>query len=356
MRALQTEEDWTEVLATSSRIEALNVRRSADQEASDLLSRLLAENFLDVSDQELLTHLRRLAADNSLLSATRLSAAMLGMAASDNGFDAENLQEFYELSSAIRPDSEQARLAELRCKVIYETALGSFAAAEVAACELIAGAEATRDEAEVCSALKFAHYPPRRTGAFAMARLRLDRAITIAGRHKRLHAGATISDFLAGLHLDYGLYEIAESISHDVTQQLSQFGRVFRQQSAAETRAQALLFLGRADEARVLVATPEVVLGRGKRRPQFMSLASTLLLATIDRNRLAAEQCVTAFDGIRDRLFRHAGGDSLAIAFARGVAFLRGNAAALEFVAWYVSDARRDRLPVPSLLTETANL
>jgi hypothetical protein len=354
MRALQTEEDWTEVLATSSRIEALNVRRSADQEASDLLSRFFAESFLDVGDHELLTHLRRLAADDSLTSATRLTAAMLGMAASDNAYDADGLRAFYEQAAGMRPDSTQARLAGLKCQVIYETALGSFDAAEAAACDLIAVANATCDDAELCSALKFAHYPPRRTGNFALARQRLEQAMAIATRHKRLHAKATVSDVLAGTHLDYGLYDIAVSFTRDVTDHAERLGGVFRQQSALDTRAQALLFLDRAEEARSIIHAPDAILARGRRRPQFMNLASTSLLATYDRNAGVIRRCIAAFDEVRDRLFKHAGADSIAIAYARGLAYTQSTAAAEEFVQWYLSVARRDTLPAPNLLIRAA--
>jgi DNA-binding SARP family transcriptional activator len=351
MRALQTEEAWVEVLATSSRIEALDLRRSADQVASDLLSRLLAEWWLGMSDVELLTHLRHITADEQVSSSTRLTAAMLGMAACDNGFDAPGLRAFYDEASAVRRDSAAAQIAGLKGEVIYETSLGSFEAAETAARALIAVARGTGDDAEEFAALKFAHYPPRRTGDFALARRRLELAMAITSRHKRAHAMATISDFLAGLHLDYGHYDVAETLTHEVTDHPDQLGGVFRQQSALDTRAQALLFLGRHEDARPLIAPLDAVFARGRRRPQYMSLASTTLLAAFDGNRGLTERCVAAFDEVRDRLFRHAGGDSFAIAYARGLAFARGMPAAREFVDWFITTARRDTLPLPQLLT-----
>ncbi|MBM3907030.1 MAG: AAA family ATPase [Gemmatimonadetes bacterium] len=349
-RALQTEEAWSDVLATTARIESLDLRRSADQAASDLLSRLFAQWWLGSGDSALLTQLRRVTADHQVSSATRLNAAMLGMAVCDNCLEAEELRLFFEQSAGIDRDSLQAQLAGLKCEVIYETSLGSFERAETSAGKLLAVARDSGDEVELFSALKFAHYPPRRTGDFTLGHRRLEQALAISVRRKREHAKATVVDLFAGLHFDYGFYEQAETIAHDVTEHPDLIGGVFRQQSARETRAQALLFLGREEEARPLVSPPAMAMAGGRRRPQYMSLASTTLLATFDRDKGVVLECVAAFDEVRDRLFRNAGGDSLAIAFARGLAYTRGHAASAEFVHWYLTVARRGTLPVPSLL------
>ncbi|MBA4073266.1 MAG: hypothetical protein C0497_15805, partial [Gemmatimonas sp.] len=83
-RAQQTDEVWEDVLETISRTLSLAVDWTPDQQADLELSRLSAEWSLGADDSSMLTRLRQIIGDDHLLNSTRLAAAVLGMAASDN--------------------------------------------------------------------------------------------------------------------------------------------------------------------------------------------------------------------------------------------------------------------------------
>jgi hypothetical protein len=118
-----------------------------------------------------------------------------------------------------------------------------------------------------------------------------------------------------------------------------------------DTRAIALCLAGRCDEARHLVATPDEVMARGHRRTQYWSLAAALLVATCDGNTKRMDACLSEFDAVRHRLFRHSGSDVIAVAYASALLAARGDPAAVEFARWYALEARRDQLPLPVQLT-----
>lgn len=349
-RAQQTDEIWEEMLQTISRAEALELSWTPDMKAGLELSRLSAEWWLGSDDVSMVSRLRQLTVDEQVRSGTRLSSAVLGMAASDNFLDAEGIRWFYDAIAEIPSIEEADEQSRLKCIVIYETAVGDLHAAEAAGRKLIASARQLNDQAALINAMRFAHYPARRLGDFDAAHKRLGIAAELADRFKRPHARAAIADLLAGLHLDYGYCEQAIAYTHQVTDHPKALGGAFRQQSALDTRALALCMCGRHSEARAIVSPSETILARGKRRVQFMSLAASLLVALHDKADREIAECLNAIDLVRDRLFRHTGHDLIAIAYAGGLEYSRGRRAAAEFVGWYLAEARRDRLPIPGQL------
>ena len=303
----------------------------------------------------MIARLRQFTGDDQLPHSTRLTAAVLGMAASDNGLDAESIRWFYASIAGLGVSEASDELALLKCTIIFETAIGDLSKAEDAAKTLVAKARQLQDTAALISALRYAHYPPRRLGDLLLARERLQSALQLAERYKRPHARAVIADLLGGLSLDYGLYEDAIRLTHEVTDQLKSLGGAFRQQSAVDTRAIALCLAGRCDEARHLVSTPGEVMARGHRHTQFWSLAAALLVATLDGDNGRIDACLSEFDSIRDRLFRHSGSDVIAVAYAFALKRTRGRRSAEEFAHWFAFEARRDRLPLPVQLAELLN-
>ena len=91
-------------------------------------------------------------------------------------------------------------------------------------------------------------------------------------------------------------------------------------------------------------------MARGRRRTQFWSLAAALLVATYDGDIRRIDACLSEFDAVRDRLFRHCGSDVIAVAYASALLWARGRHTAVEFAHWYAFEARRDRLPLPTQL------
>lgn len=352
IRAQQADESWDEVLETISRTLALDVDWTPDQQAVLELSRLSAEFSMDADDSSLIARLRHLIGDDQLRNSTRLSAAVLGMAASDNEFDADGIRWFYSCIAALAVSEASDELTLLKCTVIFQTAIGDLSKAEVAAKALISKARRLQDPAALISALKFAHYPARRLGELALARERLENALQVADRYKRPHARAAILSNLGGLNLDYGQYEEAIRLTHEVTDPPTLLRGTYRHHSAVDTRAIALCLAGRSDEARELVAQPSVVLARGRRRSPFFSLAATLLVAVCDGDAKRTAACLSELDAVRDRLFRHSGPDVIAVAYAAGLLSARGQKAAVEFARWYAFTARRDRLPLPAQLAQ----
>lgn len=349
-RAQQTDEVWEDVLETISRTLTLAVDWTPDQQADLELSRLSAEWSLGTDDSSMLTRLRQIISDDHLHNSTRLAAAVLGMAASDNGLDADGIRWFYSSIAGLDVADASDKLALLKCTIIFETAIGDLSKAEDAAKALVAQARRLQDTAALIGALKFAHYPPRRLGYLPLARERLQSAMQLAERYRRPHARATIVDLLGGLNLDYGNYEEAIKLTHDVTDQPKPLGGAFRQQSAMDTRALALCLAGKCDAARQLVSPPSQVMARGRRRMQFFSLAASLLVATCDGDTQRIDACLSELDSVRDRLFRHSGLDVIAVAYATAILSARGQRAAVEFAHWYAFVARRDRLPLPTQL------
>lgn len=347
IRAQQADEVWDQVLETTSRTLALDVDWTPDQQAVLDLSRLSAEFAMDTDDSSMIARLRQLIGDDQLRNSTRLSAAVLGMAASDNGFNADGIRWFYSSIAGLVVSEASDELALLKCTVIFETAIGDLSKAEYAAKALVTQARRLQDPAALISALRFAHYPARRLGQLALARERLENALQIADRYKRPHARAAIVGHLGGLNLDYGHYEEAIRLTHEVTDHPTPLRATFRQHSAVDTRAIALCLAGRSDAARELVSTPSAVMARGRRRSQFFSLAATLMVATCDGDTKRIDACLSELDAVRDRLFRHSGPDVIALAYAAGLASARGGQAAVEFARWYAFEARRDRLPLP---------
>lgn len=351
MRAQQTDEAWEEVLETISRTLALDIDWTPDQQAVLELSRLSAEWAVGTDDSSMITRLRQLIGDDQLPNSTRLAAAVLGMAASDNGLDANSIRWFYSSIAGLDVSEASDELALLKCTIIFETAIGDLSKAEDAAKALVAQARRMQDTAALISALRFAHYPPRRLGQLPLARERLQSALQIAERYKRPHARAVIVDLLGGLNLDYGHYEEAIRLTHEVTDHPKALGGAFRQQSAVDTRALALCLAGKCDAARQFVSAPSQVMARGRRRTQFLSLAATLLVATHDGDTRSVDACLSELDSVRERLFRHSGLDVIAIAYATALLSARGRRVAVEFARWYAFVARRDQLPLPVQLT-----
>lgn len=351
MRAQQTDEAWEEVLETISRTLALDIDWTPDQQAVLELSRLSAEWAVGTDDSSMITRLRQLIGDDQLPNSTRLAAAVLGMAASDNGLDANGIRWFYSSIAGLDVSEASDELALLKCTIIFETAIGDLSKAEDAAKALVAQARRMQDTAALISALRFAHYPPRRLGQLPLARERLQSALQIAERYKRPHARAVIVDLLGGLNLDYGHYEEAIRLTHEVTDHPKALGGAFRQQSAVDTRALALCLAGKCDAARQFVSAPSQVMARGRRRTQFLSLAATLLVATHDGDTRSVDACLSELDLVRERLFRHSGLDVIAIAYATALLSARGRRVAVEFARWYAFVARRDQLPLPVQLT-----
>lgn len=354
MRAQQSQELWDEVLITIDRVAAIDLTWTPDLVAALELSRLGAEWWLGTTSASMVERLRKMTADEDVSSGARLSAAALGMAASDDSLDAESIRWFYSAASDIAPACIAEELSLLKCRLIFETAIGDLDKAERHGQQLIALARRSGDETAQIVALRFAHYPPRRLGDEELALSRLDSAARIADRLKREHTRATITDLIAGVHLDYGRPEQAVVFTHAVTDNQHILGGAFRQKSARDTRALALCLTGNFEAARQYVGTPDQVLAQGRRRAQFMSLSATLLLATSDRDVACAERCLCEIDSVRERVFRHPGQDIIALAYATGLAVFRGRDSAVEFAHWFVRTARRDRLPLPSLLRELA--
>ncbi len=352
IRAQQTEEFWEELLETIVRAAALDIFRTPDELAGLELARLGAEWWLGTGEASMSARLREIAIDEQLSTKFRLAAAVLGMSAADNTQDADGITWFYRATCDLDATDGTDELAALKCTVIYETAIGDLEKAEYAGGRLVTLARRLQDNAELISALKFAHYPARRMGAFPSALERLQQAARIAERYKRPHAQATIADLLAGLHLDYGFYDEAIQFSRQVTDHPKALGGAFRQQSALDTRALALCLSARYEEARPLVAPALQVISRGTQRAHFMSLAATLLLACHDKDANAVEECLQAIDKARQRLFRHSGPDLIAIAYASGLALNRGTKSATDFARWYAMEARRDTLALPRQLSE----
>ncbi|MHB1096861.1 MAG: AAA family ATPase [Gemmatimonadaceae bacterium] len=351
IRAQQADEVWDDVLETIARTLALDLDWTPDQQADLELSRMSAEWSMGTDDVSMLTRLRQIISEDHLLNSTRLAAAVLGMAASDNGLDADSIRWFYSSIAGLDVADANDELALLKCTIIFETAVGDLSKAENAARALVAQARRLQDAAALISALKFAHYPPRRLGQLSLARERLQNALQIADRYKRPHARALIVDLLGGLNLDYGHYEEAIRLTHEVTDHPTPLRGDLRRESAVDTRAMALCLAGRSDTARGLVSAPSVIMARGRRRRQFMSLAATLLVATHDGDTQCMEACLSEMDTVRDRLFRHSGLDVVALAYAEALACTRGREAAVEFVRWYAFEVRRDQLPLPAQLT-----
>ena len=349
-RALQTEEIWSEVLGTISRTLALDIPWTPDQLAGLELARLRAEWRLGSDATAMLSTLRDLSSDEQLASGTRLASAVLGMAASDNALDVASIAWFHRALNDTEAIGESDQFEMLKGRVIFETALGSLERAEEAGSALLKLARRMGDDAALISALEYAHYPPRRKGSFTTARARLLQAAGLADRYKRPHARATISDLLAGLHLDYGYFDQAILHTFSVTDPPDAFGGEFRQQSALDTRAMAYCLLEQFDNARELVSSPAAVVARGRQRAQYMSLAATLMLAVHDQDQDTVKTCLEEFDAVHDRLFLHSGLDSVAVGYATGLDFVRGRKVAGEFVSWYASQARRDTLPLPHAL------
>ncbi len=350
MRAQQAGEVWEGVQETIARTLALEVDSTPDQEAVLELSRFSADWSVGKDDSSMIARLRQLTGDDQLPNSTRLTAAVLGMAASDNGLDSDSIRWFYTRVAGLAVSEASDELALLKCTIIFETAIGDLTRAEDAAKTLLARARRFQDTASLISALRFAHYPPRRLGNMPLSRERLQSALRIAERYKRPYARAAIADLLGGLSLDYGLYEDAIRLTNEVTEQLKPLGGAFRQQSAVDTRAIALCLAGRVDAARHLVTDPSEVMARGGRRTQFWSLAATLLVATHDRDTKRIDECLSEFDAVRDRLFRHSGSDIIAVAYSSALFRVRGTRAAVQFARWYTLGARRDRLPLPKQL------
>ncbi len=355
MRAQQTDEVWEEVQETISRALALDVDWTPDQQAVLELSRLSADWSLGTDDASMIARLRQLAGDDQLPHSTRLTAAVLGMAASDNGLDADSIRWFYASIAGLRVSEASDVLALLKCTLIFETAVGDLSKAEAAAKSLVAQARQLQDTAALISALRFAHYPPRRLGDLPLARERLESALQIAERYKRPHARAAIADLLGGLSLDYGLYEEAIRLTHEVTDHPNALGGAFRQQSAVDSRALALCLAGKCDAARPYVSSPSQIMARGRRRAQFLSLAATLFVATYDGDGPRVDECLSELDAVRERLFRHSGLDAIAIAYAKALISTRGRHFAVEFANWYACVARRDQFPLPVQLAELLN-
>ncbi len=350
-RALQADEVWEDVLDNISRTQALDLDWTPDQLAGLELARLNAEWGLDSEDSSMLPRLQELTRDDQLSNSARLTAAVLGMALSDNRFEADALRWFYSSIAGLRVSEAADELALLKCTIIFETAVGDLSKAEVAAQELIKQARRLQDASAMIRALRFAHYPPRRLGHFSLALERLQNALQIAERYKRPHARANIIDMMAGLNLDYGFYGDAITLTHAVTDRpMALGGGTVRERSVLDTRALALCLAGRCDAARELVSAPPQIMARGGRRAHFMSLAATLLVATNDGDAELVEACLVELDSVRDRLFRHSGPDVIAVAYAAGLASARGRRAASEFARWYASTARRDQLPLPAQL------
>ncbi|HEY3285568.1 MAG TPA: AAA family ATPase [Gemmatimonadaceae bacterium] len=356
MLAQQTEEVWADVLDTIARTRSLDLPWTPDQIGSLDLARLNAEWWLGTDEATMVSQLRHLATDEQLSASIRLASAVLGMAASDNGLDADGISWFFELMREIGAQTNLDQIAFLKGRVIYETAIGELHQAEEAGRRLLRAARESQDDAEVINALKFAHYPARRMGSLNVALDRLAQAAKIADRHKRPHARATIADLMAGVHLDYGDYEEAIRLTHDVTDHPKVLGGAFRQQSALDTRALAYCLLGRFDEARSLVSRPAEIIARGRRRAQYMSMAAALLVASHDQDTAVILECLSAIDAVRDKLFRHSGPDVIAIAYADGITRVHGSEAAVAFVQWYVRHARRDTLPLPGALAALLGL
>lgn len=350
LRAQQTDEVWSDVLATIERMVGLDLSWTPDMGAGLELSRLQAEWSLGTDDSSMIGRLREIVRDEALNLSTRLGSAVLGMAASDNGLDTAGISWFYDASGELDASNATEEALKLRARVIYETAVGDVGAAESAARELVRLARKIGDGAELIVALKFAHYPARRSGAFDLAKNRLSEAALIADRYKRPHARATVLDLLAGLHLDYGLNNDAIAFTHEVTDSPDLLVGAFRQESAMVTRALALCQSERFEEARALVGSPDAAMARGERFTQFMNLAATLLLAAHDGNRELVNRCLEIIDAVRDKLFRRSGPDIIAIAYASGLVAARGIGEARAFVHWYLNEARRDTLPMPSRL------
>ncbi|MBW7934243.1 MAG: AAA family ATPase, partial [Gemmatimonadaceae bacterium] len=164
--AQQTEEAWHAVLETTTRIGSLEMAPTPDQSASLTLTRLFAQWRLDTNDDVFPRQLRELTQDDSISDATRLSAAVLGMAAADNAFDRESMTWFYAAIDALPRVTTSEIITGLKARVIFETTLGSHAAAEDAARHLIRAARQAHDTPEELNALKFAHYPPRCSGDY----------------------------------------------------------------------------------------------------------------------------------------------------------------------------------------------
>ena len=353
-RAQQAEEVWDELLQTIGRADALDLSWTPDMKAGLEVSRLSAEWWLGSDDGAIVSRLRNLTADEQLKSATRLSSAVLGMAASDNLLDAESIEWFYDTIAEIPSVEETDEQSRYKCKIIYETVVGDLQAAESASRMLMAAARKLNDPAALINAMRFAHYPARRLGFFEVARERLGIAVQLADRFKRPHARAALADLMAGLHLDYGYCDQAIALTHEVTDHPKALGGAFRQQSALDTRALAFCLSGRYTEARTIISRPATIMARGRRRVQFMSLAASLLVATHDEVEAEVRECLDALDSVRDRLFRHPGHDVIALAYAAGLGHVRGRGAAADFVRWYLGEARRDQLPVLEPLRSVA--
>lgn len=354
MRAQQAQEVWEEVLETVSRAQALEVQWTSAQQSGLELSRLGAEWWLGADENSSLSRLREIARDDLLPPSSRLSAAALGMAVADNALDADSISWFYDMASALSADSDHDELTRLKCTVIFETAIGSLERAEDAGIRLLDVARRLDDPATLISALRFAHYPPRRSGNKELALERLHKSARLAERYKHPHASATISDVVAGVHLDYGEFTEAIAFTRAVTDNSTAFGGAFRQQSALDTRALAMCMLGDFEGASALVSPPSRILVRGRRRARFMSIAATLLVASHEGERELANQCLSELDDVREQLFRHSGPDIIAVAYASGLEAIRGSETAIEFARWYVKSARRDKLPLPPLLAGLA--
>ncbi|MDQ8154412.1 MAG: AAA family ATPase [Gemmatimonadota bacterium] len=354
MRALQAQELWTDVLDTAERLRTLDVDWTSDLLAAIELACIGADWWLGSNSEPMVLRLRSIAEDEAVSSSVRLAAAGLGMAASDDLFAAEEIERFYTTAGEIVPEGIADEMALLRCKVILETSIGDLDRAEQHGRALVKLARLSKDDTSLIIALRFAHYPPRRSGNLPLALERLHAALKIADRLKRIHTRAAIFDLLAGVHLDYGDTAAAIEYSHEVTDNQAGLGGAFRQRSALDTRALALCIEGAFPRARPLIASAETVLARGRRRADLMSLAATLMLASHEGDEETGARCLEVFDLARERLFRHAGQDIVAAVYAAGQARFRSPSAARSFATWYVTEARRERLPLPKMLAAYA--
>jgi hypothetical protein len=346
VRAQEAEEAWEALLVTVDRFQALDLLWKQDVQANLELTRLNAERFLGTDESKIITRCRALTTDDALSSNVRLSAALLGMAASDDLPDSDGIRWFYDLANAVADPDGGSALTLFKCHIIFHTSIGDLDLAEHYAQQVVALTRASKDDAAAIVALKFAHYPPRRSGNSILALERLNRAAQIALRLKRSHAHVVLMDLIAGVLLDYGRPLEAIAFTRAVTDHDKVFGGPFRRQSALDTRALAHCLLGEFDEALRLVSTPDVILAHGRRRTEMMRLAATLLVAVHAQDSNIIRECVEGIDPVRDRLFRHAGTDIVALAYATGLRKLRGSDSAKAFACWYIKEARRDRIPV----------
>jgi hypothetical protein len=247
------------------------------------------------------------------------------------------------------------RLTRSMLSLVFETTVGSLQEAEFHAAALVRHADDPETIPTTAhQALRYASYPPRRSGDRQSATRRLMRAREIAQRHRYGHALFVIEDMLAGLCLDFGDAESALMHLDAAEEFRARYAMSFRRLSTNDTRALALAALGRWHEAREQARPAQAILDSGRCRAQFLGVAATLNVASHFGERAEIERCLESLDEVRDSLFRHAGQDLIAAAYASAIYQHRSETEAREFAHWYLSVVRRDRLPAPLTLTSMA--